>query len=205
MGWSRSDLIENIRLLNTWFRVVRVPTLDELERLEAGREKHFPGWFKYARLAVEYEQLSNEAARIAWAEQRSPWQSDQPHDALDCCWPLVTRQEFMLLEQLDRMPEEQRRAAFQLAAAWNSPCADRNKVFEKARTALAERMDKRGTDLDFDQAGSPKQELAALLRALDDEGMAVAEAYVMCDQAGRDAIARVAFVQASRLAQQTRQ
>lgn len=139
-GWSEEDLIDRISRLTTYFRVVRVPSLGDIQNLEAGREIHFPAWIKFARLAFELEELQTEEQRRRWAEQRSPWQGHAPHDELDFCWPLVSRPELNLLEHLDSMSENERRMAFRLAASWNSPYADRRKVFDATIKALSARM-----------------------------------------------------------------
>lgn len=196
--WSEEELIDRIARLRGYFRVVRVPEIEDVESLEAGREKHIPAWVKFARLAVEHEQLDSEADRLAWAEQRSPWQDDLPHEAFDCCWPLVTRQEFMLLEDIDRMTEDQRRMAFRLAAAWNSPYAERNKVFDAAIQALAARMHVPAPPVLPGPARRLPPELTGMLYKFDGDDIAVLAAYLACDKAGRAAIAATAFREAGR-------
>ena len=203
-AWSEQDLMDRISRLQGYFRVVRVPEVEDVERLEAGLEKHIPAWVKYARLAVELEQLHCEADRVAWAEARSPWQGDHPHDALDCCWPLVTRQEFMLLEELDRMGESHRQAAFRLSAAWNSPYADRDKVFQATMLALAGRMHR--------PLQQPPSNVALRLilegdtssNALDENCLAVLEAYLMSDKTGQKAIISTAISELHRQSLDTR-
>ena len=190
------ELIERIARLRGYFRVVRVPDTEDVERLEAGREKHIPAWVKFARLAVEHEELDSAADRIAWAELRSPWQSDEPHDAFDCCWPLVTRQEFMLLEDVDRMTEDQRRMTFRLASAWNSPYAERNKVFDATIQALAARMRVPAPPVLPEPARRLQPELACLLYKLDSDDIAVLAAYLACGKDGRAVIAKTAFREA---------
>jgi len=191
--WSEMELIERIERLRGYFRVVQVPDTEDVERLEGGGEKHIPAWVKFARLAVEHEGLESPAERVAWAELRSPWQGDEPHDAFDCCWPLVTRQEFMLLEDIDRMTEDQRRMTFRLASAWNSPYAERNKVFDAAIQALAGRMHVAAPPALPESALRLPSELTRLLYKLDSEDVAVLAAYLACDENGRYAIAKTAF------------
>jgi len=64
-------LIYRICRLQGYLRVVHVPEIEDLERLEVGLEKLIPAWVKYARLAVELEQLQCENDWVAWVEARS--------------------------------------------------------------------------------------------------------------------------------------
>ena len=44
LGWNEKELIDRIEHLRGYFRVVRVPDLEDVQRLEAGREEgHLTG------------------------------------------------------------------------------------------------------------------------------------------------------------------
>jgi len=198
-GWTAEDLVDRIERLFGHFRIVRVPTVEEVEALEAGREQHLPAWVKFARLAVEREKLESAADVVRWAEERSPWQGDVPHDDFDCCWPLVTRPEFHLLEHLDAMPEEERRMAFRLAAAWRSPYATRNKVFETVIEALCARMHVSPAPRLPEPVRKLKPELSRLLYEMEERDVLLLELYLGCDEEGRLAIAKTALREGNRI------
>jgi len=198
-GWTEEDLIDGIHRLFGHFRVVRVPTVEQIQALEAGREQYLPAWVKFARLAVEREELLSAADTVRWAEERSPWQGDVPHDDFDCCWPLVTQPEYHLLEHLDSMPEGDRRMAFRLAAAWQSPYATRNKVFEAVIQALSSRMHVAPTQKVPPATRRMRPDLVQLLYELEGDDVNALQAYLACDQAGRLAIARIALSEVERV------
>lgn len=197
-NWTQQDLIERITDLRHVFRIVRVPSIEEVESLEAERERYLPGWVKFARLAVEAAGIESQADLARWAEARSVWQSDIPHDDFDCCWPLVTRPEYYLLEHLDQMREEDRRFAFRLAAAWNSPYATRNKVFNSVIAALSERMHVPPPPILPEPVRSLPAGLSSLLYKFTPDDVMVLKAYLSSDDEGRTAIAQTALTEICR-------
>lgn len=121
-NWSVEDLAKECALAAQWLRFANaIPTIEEIETLESGAARQLPRWLRSARYAVERATLESRD-RERWPRPRTWFSYDSTDaDAFDCSYPLLFRDEYYFLEDLNSMEEEDRRALRRFTSAWVGP------------------------------------------------------------------------------------
>jgi hypothetical protein len=136
--WSSEDFARECSHAARWLRFANgVPTAAEIEMLEAGRVTLLPRWLRSAERAE-----LDPVARDHWPRPRTWFTHDYTGgDPFDCSYPLLFRDEYYFLEDLNQMPEDDRRALRRFTTGWNSLHKIKKDVVERLLADLNVRFE----------------------------------------------------------------
>jgi len=122
--WSEEDLVNQCeRIARLPLRALWVPTIADVQALEAEQCTILPRWLRTARYAVEREEWA-ERRRHEWLNLRTWYRTGydpESSDWFDCSWPLLFRDEFYLVEDLQSLSEGHVRALRRFLSEFRGP------------------------------------------------------------------------------------
>lgn len=112
LNWSVEELNRQIESLDPSIRFSWTPGVDAIAALEQGVPRTIPAWARLARMAIERAGMSETEANERLNEQQWYLRDYAVGDPGDMARPWVLRDEFVMLERMSGLSDEDRAAAF---------------------------------------------------------------------------------------------